>query len=130
MKTVKMEKAKKVRDRWVNVRMNQEEFEKLESNRKKATERSNSDYIRKLVTGQPVKILTRNASQDALTEELIRLRKELNAIGQNLNQAVRKLHSLKMIPEFRNWITAYEHTCRQVTIATEAIVAIIQKKII
>lgn len=125
-----MEKVKKIRDRWVNVRMNQEEFDKLQSNRKKTTERSNSDYIRKLVTGQPVKILTRNASQDALTEELISLRKELNAIGQNLNQAVRKLHSLKMIPEFRNWVTEYEHTYRQVTTTTETIVATIQQSLL
>lgn len=125
-----MEKVKNIRDRWVNVRMNQQEFDQLQSNRKKTTERSNSDYIRKLATAQPVKILSRNASQDALTGELISLRNELNAIGQNLNQAVRKLHTLKMIPEFRHWINEYEQTRRQVTTTTESIIATIQKTII
>ena len=122
-----MEKTSKVRDRWVNVRMNQEEFDKLETNRKKTTERSNSDYIRKVATDQPVKILSRNASQDALANEIIRLRKELNAVGQNLNQAVRKLHTLKMIPEFRTWITEYEQTRRNIAGATQNIISILPK---
>lgn len=123
-----MEKTGKVRDRWVNVRMNQEEFDKLETNRKKTTERSNSDYIRKVATDQPVKSLSRNASQDALTNELIRLRKELNAVGQNLNQAVRKLHTLKMIPEFRGWISEYEQTRRDIAGAMQNIIAALPKK--
>lgn len=122
-----MKKTRKVRDRWVNVRMNQEEFDKLEANRKKTTERNNSDYIRKIAFDQPVKILTRDASQDTLTNEIIRLRKELNAIGQNFNQAVRKLHTLKMIPEFREWITKYEQTRKQIVTTVEIICTTIPK---
>lgn len=122
-----MDKTRKVRDRWVNVRMNQEEFDKLETNRKKTTERNNSDYIRKIAFDQPVKILTRDASQDALTNEIIRLRKELNAVGQNFNQAVRKLHTLKMIPEFRSWINEYEGTRKQITLTAEIICTTIPK---
>lgn len=122
-----MDKTRKVRDRWVNVRMNQEEFDKLETNRKKTTERNNSDYIRKIAFDQPVKILTRDASQDALTNEIIRLRKELNSVGQNFNQAVRKLHTLKMIPEFRSWITEYEHTRKQIAVTAEIICTTLPK---
>lgn len=122
-----MDKTRKLRNKWVNVRMNQEEFDKLESNRKKTTERNNSDYIRKIAFDQPVKILIRDASQDALTNEIIRLRKELNAIGQNFNQAVRKLHTLKMIPEFRAWITEYEHTRKQIAATAEIICNTIPK---
>jgi uncharacterized protein YutE (UPF0331/DUF86 family) len=40
--------------------------------------------------------------------EAIRLRNELNNVGNNFNQAVKKLHTLQQIPEFRNWIIAYE----------------------
>ncbi|MES2331222.1 MAG: hypothetical protein V4539_16575 [Bacteroidota bacterium] len=120
-------KERKVRDHWVNVRMNQEEFEKLETNRKKTTERNNSDYIRKIAFNEPVKILTRNASQDAFTEEIILLRKELNAIGQNLNQAVRKLHTLKMIPEFRTWIQTYEQSRKEILSRAEQICSTIEK---
>ena len=41
-------------------------------------------------------------------EELITIKQELNAIGNNLNQAVKKLHTLKQIPEFRQWINGHE----------------------
>jgi hypothetical protein len=105
-----MEKEQTIRNRWVNVRMTQEEFEKLQAYRKKTTERTNSNYIRKLILNQPVSVLTRNASLDDYLEEIIHLRKELNGIVQNINQAVRKLHTLKMIPEFRIWVQQFEQT--------------------
>jgi len=40
--------------------------------------------------------------------EAIPLRNELNNIGNYLNRAVKKLHMLQQIPEFRNWIIAHE----------------------
>jgi hypothetical protein len=40
--------------------------------------------------------------------EMIRLRNELNDIGNNINQAVKKLHTLHQIAEFRSWIITYE----------------------
>ena len=40
--------------------------------------------------------------------EMIELRKELNAIGNNFNQAVHKLHILEKIPEFKTWIMTNE----------------------
>lgn len=40
--------------------------------------------------------------------EMIQLRGELNGIGNNFNQAVKKLHTLQHIPEFKNWIITYE----------------------
>ncbi len=53
-------------------------------------------------------ILTRNQSLDDFMAEMIELRKELNAIGNNFNQAVHKLHILEKIPEFRTWILTNE----------------------
>jgi hypothetical protein len=40
--------------------------------------------------------------------EMIQLRGELNSIGNNFNQAIKKLHTLQQIPEFRSWIITYE----------------------
>jgi hypothetical protein len=40
--------------------------------------------------------------------EMIQLRGELNSVGNNFNQAVKKLHSLQQISEFRSWIITYE----------------------
>ena len=53
-------------------------------------------------------MLARNKSLDDFMAEMIELRKELNAIGNNFNQAVHKLHILEKIPEFRTWIMLNE----------------------
>ena len=50
----------------------------------------------------------RNQSLDEFMQEMIVLRQELNAIGNNFNQAVKKLHTLDQIAEFRQWLTTYE----------------------
>ena len=40
--------------------------------------------------------------------EAIKLRNELNSIGNNVNQAVKKLHTLSQIAKFKSWIIYYE----------------------
>ncbi len=90
--------------------MNEAEFELLEKNRKQTTERTNSNYLRKLALRQPLTKLTRNQSLDDATAAIIQLKKEINYIGHNFNQVVHKLHTLDKIPEFRNWATQHEIT--------------------
>lgn len=50
----------------------------------------------------------RNTEADDFLREMLPLKKELAAIGNNVNQAVRKLHIRDKIPEFRSWLTEYE----------------------
>jgi hypothetical protein len=45
---------------------------------------------------------------DDFLKEMLHLKKELNAIGNNFNQAVHKLHTLDRIPEFQQWILRTE----------------------
>jgi uncharacterized protein YktA (UPF0223 family) len=40
--------------------------------------------------------------------EMIKLRMQLNNIGNNFNQAVKRLHTLDNFPEFKSWLIAYE----------------------
>jgi galactose-1-phosphate uridylyltransferase len=47
--------------------------------------------------------------------EAIELRKELNSVGNNLNQAVKKLHTLQQIAEFRPWIQAFKNDYERMT---------------
>ena len=61
-----------------------------------------------MLLGKPLIATYRNQSLDDFMSEMIRLRSELNSIGNNFNQAVKKLHTLQHIPEFRNWILTYE----------------------
>ncbi len=99
---------KEVRKKMIVVRMNDNEFEQMEKLRKKSTERNLSSYVREVVLQKPVLINYRNQSADDFLKDMLGLKKELNSIGNNFNQAVHKLHILDKIPEFRVWVNHYD----------------------
>src|SRR5688500_15097386 len=97
-----------VRNIFVKIRMNSAELKVLKQLQKKSTEKSLSNYVRKLALQKPVIVKYRNQSADDFLREMLELKKELNAIGNNFNQAVHKLHMLDTIPEFRQWVRYYQ----------------------
>ena len=97
-----------VRKKMVVVRMNSAEFEQLEKLCKQTTERSVSSYLREVALKKPVIVKYRNQSADDFLREMLELKNELNAVGNNFNQAVRKLHILDKIPEFLSWLNNYD----------------------
>jgi citrate lyase gamma subunit len=101
------------RSRKVTVRLTPTEYEGLGKKIQSTVSRELSYYIRNVLLNKPVVIKVHNASLDALMEELIQLKQELNAIGNNFNQAVKKLHILKQISEFREWIQTNESLHQQ-----------------
>ena len=48
-------------------------------------------------------VFTRSKSLDDFISEMILLRSELNSIGNNFNQSVKKLHTLDEISEIKVW---------------------------
>ncbi|HNP24847.1 MAG TPA: plasmid mobilization relaxosome protein MobC [Bacteroidia bacterium] len=96
------------RTRIVGLRLTPDEYAKIEKKWKASTCRKLSDYVRRSLFDKPVVTTYRNSSQDDLMAELTRLRSELNAVGNNFNQAVKKLHTLSQIAEFKSWLIAYE----------------------
>jgi hypothetical protein len=96
------------RTQWLHLRLKPEEYDRLHRQFKKTTCRKLSHYSRKLLLGKPVVCTYRNQSLDDFMAEMIHLRADLNSIGNNFNQAVKKLHTLQQIGEFRSWITTYE----------------------
>jgi len=123
------DKKRSVRSRIVTLRMNETEFASMVKFRQNTTERTNSNYLRKLALHKPVTFKTRNASLDEFTAELIRMRKEINFIGHNFNQVVHKLHTLDKIPEFRIWCERYEGTRAQVRQVAEQTFASMIKQV-
>ncbi|MFV8327298.1 plasmid mobilization protein [Flavobacterium sp. ZS1P14] len=103
-----MEKENSNRTRKIGLRLTPEEYSKIEHKWKSSTCRKLSDYLRKHLLNKPITTTYRNQSLDDFMEETVVLRNELNAIGNNLNQAVKKLHTLQQIPEFRVWIISFE----------------------
>jgi hypothetical protein len=115
-----MEKEKRnVRNKIITLRMNEQELLELVNFRQRTTEKTNSNYLRKLALHKPVTVKTRNASLDELSAEIIKMRKEINYIGHNFNQAVHKLHTLDKIPEFRHWVQQYDGTRLQLKMVAE-----------
>jgi hypothetical protein len=99
-----MKEKNTTRTKWIHLRLTPDEMKILKIGFEKSLCPKLSDYARKNMLGKPVVLKYRNTSVDELVLEISRLRTELNAIGNNHNQAVKKLHSLGQISEFKNWI--------------------------
>lgn len=96
------------RNKWLHLRLKPEEYQKIHKRFSKSTCRKLSEYARKNLLDEPLIMNYRNQSLDELISEMIHLRKELNALGNNFNQAVKRLHTLQQIAEFKAWILSYE----------------------
>jgi hypothetical protein len=103
------EAKKEVRNKWLHIRINETEYKIISSNWQKTTSRELSDYARRVLLKKPVTVKHRNQSADEILAEMIRLKNELHAIGNNFNQAVHKLHTLGTIPQIKIWLVANEN---------------------
>ncbi|BBE16267.1 hypothetical protein AQPE_0404 [Aquipluma nitroreducens] len=96
------------RTRIIGLRQTPAEYTKIERKWKASTCRKLSDYVRHSLFEKPVTSYYRNQSLYEFMAEMVQLRNELNHIGNNFNQAVKRLHTLNQITEFRSWLIAYE----------------------
>ena len=103
-----MERENSNRTRIIGLRLTPAEYAKIERKWKASTCRKLSDYVRHNLFEKPVTSYYRNQSTDDFMSEMVLLRNELNHIGNNFNQAVKRLHTLNQISEFRSWLIAYE----------------------
>ena len=96
------------RTRIIGLRLTPTEYAKIERKRKASTCRKLSDYVRHNLFEKPVTSYYRNQSLDEFMAEMVQLRNELNHIGNNFNQAVKRLHTLNQIAEFKSWLIVWE----------------------
>jgi hypothetical protein len=80
------------RSKWLHVRLTEMEYKKLHAGFHSSTKQKISSYARNILLEKPITIYTRSKSLDNFITEMISLRNELKAIGNNINQAVKKLH--------------------------------------
>ncbi|OOQ60295.1 plasmid mobilization protein [Mucilaginibacter pedocola] len=99
-----MEKDNENRSKYLKIRLRPSEEEILDKRYKKSTFQSLSEYGRALLLGKPVTIIYRDRSMDDVLEELVKLRRELNYVGNNLNQAVRNINSAHGYADNRLWL--------------------------
>ena len=110
-----MKEEKSNRNKWIHLRITSAEYKKIHTGFSQSTKRKISEYMRSILLDKPITVYTRNRSFDDFVNEMILLRNELKAIGNNFNQAVKKLHVMDHSAEIKTWIILNE-SCRQLLI--------------
>lgn len=103
-----MEEKNSGRNKWLHIRLTKEEFDFIDKNFKASACRKRSDFVRKNLLRKPIVMRYRNESLDKLLQELMQLRTQLNFMGNNFNQSVKKLHTLCEISDLKVWILAFD----------------------
>src|SRR5258708_13928130 len=94
-----MDSPQKVRLRRLNIRLSQQEWDKVHRLSSNTTCRSISEYSRKILLNKPVKVFYRNQSFDHFEQQMTRLLPQLQTIGANFDQFLQKLTPLKRVLE-------------------------------
>ena len=103
-----MEEKNSSRNRWLHIRLTKDELDFIDNSFKASACRKRSDFVRRNLLRKPIVLKYRNESLDKLLQELIQLRTQLNFMGNNFNQSVKKLHTLFEISDLRVWILSFE----------------------
>lgn len=100
-----MENEEENRERKITTRFKPAEFLLIDQRFRKTRFRKMSEYIRCVLLEKPLTIIYRDKSMDDMAEELALLRRELSAIGNNLNQAVRQINAAHGDADKRLWLS-------------------------
>lgn len=77
----------------IKLRVNQHHYDRLNKLLSASRYRNMSGLLRDIVCNRQVITYTHDESLDIVMTELVRLRKELNSIGININQITRQINS-------------------------------------
>jgi len=103
-----METENNNRKRRIYVRLTDKEFTTLENRCKNTTCHSVSDYVRHCLFSKPIATITRDASVDEAILQISLLNREVNAIGSNFNQLVRKVNTFSQAAEMKGLLLLFE----------------------
>ncbi|MFA6151981.1 MAG: plasmid mobilization relaxosome protein MobC [Chitinophagaceae bacterium] len=113
--------------KWLHLRLSDAEYQRLHKNFSATTSRKISEYSRSVLLSKPLIGSYRNKSMDEFMVEMIRLRTELNNIGNNFNQLVKKIHTYKDEQAIYRLLAGYELERRQLLKHIETISLFIEK---
>lgn len=107
--------------KWLHVRLSQDEYVAIHKRFKGTTCRKLSGYIRKKLLDKHLTTYYRNKSLDDFMTGLMQLKSALNHLGNNFNQAVRRLNMMPVKADASGWIGTYEQDRKQVMEIVEQI---------
>lgn len=122
-----MKEQKNNRNKWLHIRISEDELQRIGKGYAATKSTVMSDYLRKLILGKPHIGRYRNESLDDFVTVLGQLKMELKAAGNNLNQAVKKLHTLNKGNDLERWLVTWELDKRSFQKSVEAIAAHMDK---
>jgi hypothetical protein len=96
----------KARLRRLNIRLSQQEWDKVHKLSSSSTCRSVSDYARKVLSEKPVKVFYRNRSFDEFEEQMIILLPRLEAFGESFDQLVKKIPYMTNYPYTKEMLSS------------------------
>jgi hypothetical protein len=120
-KNERMKEKEKIRVRRITFRLTEAEHQKITREWSSTTCRKLSDFIRRKLFAKALVTVVRNRSLDDFMAEMIQLRRELNAIGNNFNQAVHRLHMSDSDQEIKIWLRLLQQERSQLLEHTEKI---------
>ena len=103
-----METENNNRKKRIYVRLTEKEFTTLEGRCKSTTCRNISDYVRHCLFSRPITTITRDASAHEAISQMSHLNRELNAIGNNFNQLVRKVNASSQAAEIKGLLLLFD----------------------
>jgi hypothetical protein len=100
-----MDSAQKVRLRRLNIRLSDQEWDKVHQLSSHTTCRSVSEYARKLLLNKPVRVFYRNQSFDHFETQMTSLLPQLEGHNEAIGQLVKKLNPLQNVAEIRSTLS-------------------------
>lgn len=91
----KSDKPEELLSRNIIVRVTEKQFASLEKLRKESSSLSIAEICRKILSSKQIKLFKQDISMNPIMEELALIRKELKAIGININQITRHFNQDK-----------------------------------
>ena len=98
------------RCKWLHIRLKEDELIRINKKFSSSTCRKLSEYARRVLLDKVITVYTRSESMDDLMAELILLKNELSAIGNNFNQLVKRLHIMDDKQDLNSWLLLNENT--------------------
>lgn len=99
--------------KWISFRVTESEYKTIQAQFAQSCHNKLSEYARNTLLQKPVIIKYRNESADQLLQEIISIKKELHAFGNNFNQAVKKLHTLWHDADIKAWLARNDQVQNQ-----------------
>ena len=100
-----MDSPQKVRLRRLNIRLSDQEWDKVHQLSSNTTCRSVSEYARKLLLNKPIKVFYRNQSFDHFETHMTRLLSQLEGHKEAIEQLVKKLSPVQNVTEIRSTLS-------------------------